>query len=94
MNWKVGDKFLSLKTISKTTRIKGNFYEVVRAHEEGSFRYKGESGIYLNYYPETILKVEVLINPLNKKLYPNYVEYKDHLIPKKAYEKLVKDANE
>ncbi len=90
MNWKIGDKFLikldteqvmydSMKTAQKNRQVL----------TVDSVVYGGVYALELNWgIAFESMEPAVILNELNKKLYPNYIEYQGkYLIPPEAKEK-------
>ena len=83
MKFKVGDKVIVTRNDLGVRA--GEVYTVIRWVREVFYDISPE----LEYYQlEYNLEKIVTNNKLNRKLYPNYVEYGNYLTTKEAYEKL------
>lgn len=93
MKWKKGDKFVSISNISKNTRLKGKIYEIVNVDFiNNGISYIAESGKRTYTVQDKTMEIlNVLDNPLNKKLYPKRVEWQGYLIAAEIRDKLNED---
>lgn len=78
-----GSRFYGVHAIENPAEIEGTVIEI----DDAKFlnhRVEWKTGYNTNHYDEKDLQHIILDNPLNRKLYPNFISKDGHLVSKSA----------